>query len=71
MMNEPLWTYEDVAAHLSISWRTVRRWAGESRLPIIKVGSLNRFDGSRIRTEAAGGLLPYPESAPSSSEEVA
>ena len=55
MMNEPLWTYED----------------GESRLPIIKVGSLNRFDADRIRTEAAGGLLPYPEIAPSASEEVA
>lgn len=59
---EPLWKYEDVATYLSCSWKTVRRWAGEGRLPVIKIGKLNRFEPQRIREEAAGGLLPYKDS---------
>lgn len=59
---EPLWKYEDVATYLACSWKTVRRWAGEERLPLIKIGKLNRFEPQRIREEAARGLLPYKDS---------
>lgn len=46
-----LWTYEDVAAYLRISWRTVRKWANErdKGMPIVKVGNRNRFDPEAIR----------------------
>lgn len=60
-MAESLWEYEDVANHLRISWKTVRRWASEGRLPVVKVGVQNRFDPEAIRSAALAGELPYPE----------
>lgn len=47
--NEDLWEYEDVAKYLGISPETVRRWAGEKKLPVVKVGALNRFRPEDIR----------------------
>lgn len=38
-----LWTAEDVAARLSISEGTVKQWVKAGRLPVVKVGRLNRF----------------------------
>ena len=49
MDEQRLWTYKDVSAYLCISWKTVRRWAGEKKIPVIKVGSQNRFKPSEIR----------------------
>ena len=51
-MDEQLWTYEDVAEYLRISWKTVRRWAGEGRLPVVRVGSLYRFEPDAIKAWA-------------------
>ena len=48
-----LWTYKDVAAYLRISWRTVRRWAGEGKLPVVKIGNRNRFDPEKVRKWAS------------------
>ena len=48
MTDEGLWDYEDVAAYLGISWRTVRRWAGERKMPVVKVGNRNRFQPAAI-----------------------
>ena len=48
MTESELWTYEDVAAYLRISWRTVRRWAGEGKLPVVKIGNRNRFQPAAI-----------------------
>lgn len=48
-----LWTYQDVATYLGISWRTVRKWAGERKLPVVKVGNRNRFRPDDIEKWAA------------------
>jgi excisionase family DNA binding protein len=44
-----LWTDEDVAEFLQVSPATVRKWAKMGRLPVLKVGSLNRFDREEIK----------------------
>lgn len=48
-----LWTYQDVALYLGISWRTVRKWASERKLPVVKVGNRNRFSPDAIEKWAA------------------
>ena len=53
MTESELWTYKDVAAYLRISWRTVRRWAGEGKLPVVKIGNRNRFDPEKVRKWAS------------------
>lgn len=45
---DPLWTAEEVAAYLRISDNTVNQWAKIGRIPVVKVGSLNRFRKSVI-----------------------
>ena len=55
MVDDTLWTYEDVAAYLRCSWKTVRRWSGEGKIPTVKVGTLNRFDPAAIRQWVADG----------------
>lgn len=47
--NEGLWGYAEVAEYLGMSPKTVRRWANERRLPVVKVGALNRFRPEDIR----------------------
>jgi len=54
-MKDQLWTYDDVADYLQVSWRTVRKWANERTIPVVKVGALNRFDPDAIRKWAAKG----------------
>jgi excisionase family DNA binding protein len=46
---EALWTDEDVASYLRVSVQTVQKWAKMGRLPVLKVGSLNRFDREVIK----------------------
>lgn len=43
-----LWTAEDVARRLQISEGTVKQWVKAGRLPVVKVGKLNRFRPSDI-----------------------
>ena len=38
-----LWTTEEVAAYLQVSKGTVKQWVKFGRIPVTKVGSLNRF----------------------------
>ena len=58
---EALWVYEDVARYLRMSPKTVERWANERRLPVMKVGALNRFDPDQIRAFARERQLPVRE----------
>jgi excisionase family DNA binding protein len=46
---DSLWTDEDVATYLRVSVQTVQKWAKQGRLPVLKVGSLNRFDREVIK----------------------
>jgi excisionase family DNA binding protein len=59
--NDDLWGYEDVAAYLGVSWKTVRKWAQERRIPIVKVGALNRFRPSDIRAWVASNAHPVTD----------
>ncbi len=45
---DPLWTDEDVAAYLNVAVATVQKWAKTGKIPVRKVGSLNRFDRKEI-----------------------
>lgn len=45
---EGLWGYREVAEYLKVSPKTVRKWASEKRLPVVKVGNRNRFRRSDI-----------------------
>lgn len=38
-----LWTADEVAAYLQVSEGTVKQWVKFGRIPVTKVGSLNRF----------------------------
>ncbi len=40
---EPLMTAEEVAAYLRLKVSTVNQWSKEGKLPVTKVGSLNRY----------------------------
>lgn len=53
-----LWDYDDVAAYLRCSPLTVRRWANERRLPVVKVGALNRFRPADIEAWAEARVQP-------------
>lgn len=46
--SEPLMTPEEVAAHLKVSEGTVGQWVKAGRIPVVKVGRLNRFRRSDI-----------------------
>lgn len=46
---DSLWGYEEVADYLGITPKTARKWANERRLPVVKVGSLNKFRPADIR----------------------
>ena len=47
-INEPLWTIPDVARHLRVSERTIRRWVSEGRIPFRRVGAQIRFRPGEI-----------------------
>lgn len=45
---EPLMTAEEVAARLKVSEGTVGQWVKAGRIPVVKVGKLNRFRSADI-----------------------
>lgn len=49
---EPLWGYDEVADYLGISPKTARKWAKNRKIPVVKVGRLNRFRPEAIRSWA-------------------
>ena len=46
--NSPLMTVEDVAEYLRVKPSTVYEWAGNGKLPAVKVGRLWRFHRGQI-----------------------
>lgn len=40
---QPFWTVEEIAEHLSVSIRTVRRWIGQKQLVVHQFGNLVRI----------------------------
>jgi excisionase family DNA binding protein len=53
-----LLTIEDVAEHLGVTVRHVRRLVAERRIPFIKWGHLLRFDPSQIAEWLASRQVP-------------
>jgi excisionase family DNA binding protein len=53
-----LLTIEDVAGHLGVTVRHVRRLVAERRIPFIKWGHLLRFDPSQIAEWLASRQVP-------------
>jgi excisionase family DNA binding protein len=51
-------TIEDVAEHLGVTVRHVRRLVAERRIPFIKWGHLLRFDPSQIAEWLASRQVP-------------
>lgn len=49
LVDEPLWTAEDVALYLRVSEATVRSWQQGRRLPFVKIGGTVRFVPAEIR----------------------
>lgn len=63
---EPLMTAEQVAERLSVSEGTVNQWVKSGRIPVVKVGKLNRFRREDIETwidERARESSPAPQPA--------
>lgn len=46
--NEVLWTAAQVADYLQVAERSVTNWVKAGRIPVVKVGDLNRFRKSEI-----------------------
>lgn len=46
--NDPLLSTSDVAELLNVSARTVEDWRLDRKLPVVKVGRLNRFRRSAV-----------------------
>lgn len=46
---EPLWTVEQVAAHLQVAAGTVRQWVKLRKIPVVKLGGPSRGAQSRFR----------------------
>ena len=63
---EPLLTAEQVALRLSVSEGTVNQWVKSGRIPVVKVGKLNRFRREDIEAwidERARESTPVPSPA--------
>lgn len=58
---EPLWTAEEVADYLRVAETTVSQWAKIGRIPVVKVGTLNRFKKSEIDRWLASNSKPVTE----------
>jgi excisionase family DNA binding protein len=58
-----LLTIEDVAEHLGVTVRHVRRLVAERRIPFIKWGHLLRFDPSQIAEWLASRHVPITTGA--------
>jgi excisionase family DNA binding protein len=59
-----LLTIEDVAAHLHVTVRHVRRLVAERRIPFIKWGHLLRFDPCQIAEWLASRRVPTTNHPP-------
>ena len=55
---DPLWTAEEVAEYLRLAETTVSQWAKIGRIPVVKVGALNRFRKSEIDAWLASNAKP-------------
>jgi excisionase family DNA binding protein len=62
-----LLTIEDVAAHLGVTVRHVRRLVAERRIPFIKWGHLLRFDPCQIAEWLASQRVPATNRPPTAS----
>jgi excisionase family DNA binding protein len=51
------YTAEDLSKLLEISKRTLEKWAQKKRIPVIKVGRLNRFPRVEIQKRLLNGTL--------------
>lgn len=58
---EPLWTAGEVASYLRVTEGTINQWAKLGRIPVVKVGSLNRFRRSEIDAWLAENAKPARE----------
>lgn len=54
--DEPLWTAQQVAAHLRVSRSMIYKLARNKRLPVIPIGALLRFNPDHVRAFARGEL---------------
>jgi excisionase family DNA binding protein len=55
---EPLMTAEEVAAQLRVSEGTVNQWVKLGRIPVVKIGRLNRFRRDDIEAYIASRAEP-------------
>jgi excisionase family DNA binding protein len=62
-----LLTIDDVAAHLGVTVRHVRRLVAERRIPFIKWGHLLRFDPCQIAEWLASQRVPVTNRPPAAS----
>jgi len=60
---EGLWTAEEVASYLQISEGTVNQWVKFGKIPVVKVGRLNRFRPSEIKAWLDEQARPATEGA--------
>jgi excisionase family DNA binding protein len=60
---EPLWTAQEVAAYLQVAEGTVNQWVKLGKIPVVKVGALNRFRRSEIDAWLARNAKPVAEPA--------
>jgi excisionase family DNA binding protein len=52
-----LYTPEELAALCRVSLRTIEKWTLQKRLPVVKMGRLNRFPRVEIQKRLLGGSL--------------
>ena len=50
-------TTKELADKLKISVQAVIKWTGEHRLPVVKLGKLNRYSSAEIRKRLSSGNL--------------
>jgi excisionase family DNA binding protein len=56
--NDALMTAEEVAEHLRVSEGTINQWVKAGRIPVVKVGKLNRFRRSDIEAWVESNSKP-------------
>ena len=49
LIEEKLLTIKELAAHLAISTRTIRRYISEGYIPLIRIGGVVRFEASSVQ----------------------
>ena len=53
-----LWTAEEVAEYLQVSGGTINQWVKAGRIPVVKVGKLNRFRREDIDSWLGENTIP-------------